>query len=471
MPPDEFLSKIVEILEPKGWIDGESDVEFFVTEWRKLWHGHCIGVALPSSSEQVSLVLSLCNQYGVSVTPQGGNTGLVGGGVPSGGIVLSTRRLNQVRLIDRNNQTVTIEAGCTLASVQELAADNGLLFPLSLASEGICQIGGNLATNAGGVGVLRYGNARDLVLGLEVVLADGRVIDGLSGLRKDNTAYDLNSLFIGSEGTLGVITAATLKLFPKPIEHEVAVIALPDISSALSVFTGFRKTAFNYLSAFEIMNGMAISLVRKHIPDTPPLFDKDYELYALLELTSPRDDQALARILERDFSDHIENGLVCDAVIAASEKQRQALWRMRESIPEAQVSEGKSVKHDISVAVSDVPELVHRATRVVSDILPDVRIVVFGHMGDGNLHFNLSQPTDMDGQAFLDMWDTFNDAVHTLVVEMNGSFSAEHGIGTLKRKDLARFGSPVLLDAMQSIKNALDPQGIMNPGKVLPRSP
>lgn len=468
LPPNELTNKMRAILGPKGWLDAKDDLEPFVTEWRGFWRGNCFGVAIPANTEEVSAVVRLCNETGTPIAPIGGNTGLVGGGVPNGGIVLSTRRMNRVLGIDVANQTVAVEAGCILADVQGAAEESGLLFPLSLGAEGTCQIGGNLSTNAGGVGVLRYGNARDLVLGLEAVLPSGEVWDGMTALRKDNTGYDLKHLFMGAEGTLGIITRAVLKLFPAPKVRETALLALPSIDAALGLFINLRAEGGDNLTAYEVINETAMNLVGKHIPGGENPFKTSCDFYALVELTSSRRNDDLRSVLESCFETALEAGLVTDAVLAESTQQADALWRLRETIPEAQVLEGASIKHDVSVPVSKVPGLIAEGAELVEAAIPGTRVVAFGHMGDGNIHFNLTPPKGADGEMFLKEWSRVNRVVHDLVMEMGGSFSAEHGIGQLKRGDLARYGSPAGLSAMENIKTALDPNGIMNPGKVLP---
>lgn len=456
------------MLGPKGWIEQPDELEPFITEWRGLWRGSCTGVALPDTTEQVSEVLRLCAETRTPVVPHGGNTGLVGGGVPHGGIVLSTRRLNRIRDLDVANQTMTVEAGCILADIQAKAAEADLFFPLSLGAEGSCQIGGNLSTNAGGVGVLRYGNARDLALGLEVVLPSGDIWENLKGLRKDNTGYDLKHLFIGAEGTLGVITGAVLKLFPYPHGKETAMVALPSAEAALSLFVKLRAVGGDNLTAFEIINQMAMSLVTTHIPGAKNPFADTHAYYALIELSSPRANDDLRAIMEACFAPALEGGIIDDAVLAENAGQCANLWHLRESIPEAQVAEGASIKHDISVPVPRIPEFMTLANEQIIKALPETRIVAFGHMGDGNLHYNLTLPVNDDGQTFLARWDTFNRLVHDIAMDMGGSFSAEHGLGQLKRGELERYGSPVTISLMRSIKTALDPHGIMNPGKVIP---
>lgn len=463
-----LIQQLRQILGPKGWVDDAAGVESYITEWRGMWRGSCIGVAMPESTDQVSQVVKLCNETATPITPMGGNTGLVGGGVPDGGIVVSTRRLDRILDLDPANQTISVEAGCILSTIQERAAEAGLLFPLSLGAEGTCQIGGNLSTNAGGVGVLRYGNARDLTLGLEVVLPSGDIWNGMTGLRKDNTGYDLKHLIMGAEGTLGIITGAVLKLFPNPKSRETAILALPSVEAALELFVQLRSDGGDNLTAFEILNAMAMTLVAKHIPDARNPFEDNYPCYSLIELTSSRAGDDLRSVLETCFTHALESGIVIDAVLAESAQQSEALWRLRESIPEAQVLEGASIKHDVSVPVSSVPALVERAEEALAEHLPEARIVAFGHMGDGNLHYNLTLPENGDSEAFMSQREMINRVIHDLVMELKGSFSAEHGIGQLKREDLGRYGSPAALSTMRAIKSALDMKGIMNPGKVIP---
>ncbi len=469
-----LIDRLRETLGPRGWIDLPDDLEPYITEWRGLWRGNCMGVAFPESTEQVAAVIRLCAETRTPVVPHGGNTGLVGGGVPQGGIVLSAKRMNRIREIDVANQTMTVDAGCILADIQTTVADAGLFFPLSLGAEGTCQIGGNLSTNAGGVGVLRYGNARDLTLGLEVVTPSGDIWNGLKGLRKDNTGYDLKHLFIGAEGTLGVITGAVLKLYPAPQSHATAMVGLASAEAALALFVQIRAIGGDNLTAFEIINHMAMGLVNTHIPEARNPFATSHAYYALVELSSSRPADDLRAIMENCFENALEGGIIEDAVIAESTGQAAGLWRLRESIPEAQVTEGASIKHDISVPVSKVPDFIQQASAQVAATLSGTRVVAFGHMGDGNLHYNLTFPentpenNDENDQGFLDQWSTFNRVVHELAVSMGGSFSAEHGIGRLKRGELGRYGSPVAISMMRGIKSVLDPHGIMNPGKVIP---
>ncbi len=466
-PSDGVLGAIRDVVGPKGWIDDPAGLEPYLVEERGLFHGDCAAVARPSTAAELADVVRLCADAGVAIVPQGGNTGLVGGGVPDGGIVLSTARMNRIRAIDPVNRTITVEAGVILADLQTAAAEAGALFPLSLGAEGSCRIGGNLATNAGGVTVVRYGNARDMVLGLEVVLPDGRIWDGLRELRKDNTGYDLKQLFLGSEGTLGIITAAVLKLYPQPRAAETALAAVPSVRAAVDLFKRTCDFAGDSLTAFEFMARIGIDFVVKHIPDIVDPFTESYPHYALIKLTSARTNAALRDTLEAILADAFDDGLVRDAVIAASEAQSEALWRIRESIPEGQKPEGGSIKNDVSVPLSRVTEFIERATEAVEQAMPGIRVVPFGHLGDGNIHFNLSQPVGADTQAFLAEWDRFDRIVADIATGLGGSFSAEHGIGRLKRVDMTRYKSDVEMDLMRALKRALDPNNIMNPGKVV----
>ena len=466
-PPGGALAAIRDLVGPKGWIDDPADLEPFLVEERGLFHGACAAVVKPASTEELARVVRLCADAGIAIVPQGGNTGLVGGGVPDGGIVLSTARMNRIRAIDPVNRTISLEAGVILADVQAAAEEAGALFPLSLGAEGSCRIGGNLATNAGGITVVRYGNARDMVLGLEVVLPDGRIWDGMRELRKNNTGYDLKQVFLGSEGTLGIITAAVLKLYPKPRAAETALAAVPSVRAALDLFNRTNELAGDSLTAFEFMARIGIDFVLKHVPDTVDPFTERHPFYALIKLTSTRSNATLKDTLESILADAFEEGLVEDAVIAASEAQSDALWRIRESIPEGQKPEGGSIKNDVSVPLSRVPEFIESATAAVEQAMPGIRVVPFGHFGDGNIHFNLSQPVGADPKAFLAEWDRFDRIVADIATGLGGSFSAEHGIGRLKRVDMTRYKSDVEMDLMRALKRAIDPRNIMNPGKVV----
>jgi FAD/FMN-containing dehydrogenase len=440
----------------------------YLREWRDMYEGKAGIVLRPGSTEEVSKILGIAHQHRIPVVPQAGNTGLVGGQMPfNGEILLSVSRLKRVRAVDAQGYTMTVEAGLTLAEVQAEADKVNRLFPLSLPSEGTCQLGGNLGTNAGGVGVLAYGNTRQLVLGLEVVLADGQIWNGLKALKKDNTGYDLRDLFIGSEGTLGVITAAVLKLFPRPAEKATALVALPDFDSALPFFSLAQETAGTGLTAFEFMPRIVLDFVLKHTPGAREPFASKYAWYALLEVSALKADGTAERLLTDSLETASERGLVIDAAIAQSLAQARDLWRLREAISEAQKPEGGNIKHDVSVPVQAIPEFVARANALVERICPGARPLAFGHFGDGNVHYNISQPVGMAKADFLALWDDIVRAVHSLVTEMDGSISAEHGIGVMKRTELARAKSALELDLMRRIKAAFDPHGVLNPGKVL----
>jgi FAD/FMN-containing dehydrogenase len=464
------VERIRALLGPGGCLEDASDVEPYLVDFRGLYRGSTPMVACPASTADVAEVLAICNELGVGVVPHGGNTSYCGGATPheSGDeIVLSLRRMNRVREVDADNFSMTVEAGCLLADVQAAAESADRFFPLALGSEGSCQIGGNLSTNAGGLNAVRYGVARDLALGLEVVLADGRVIDGLSSLRKDNTGYDLRDLFIGAEGTLGVITAASLKLFPRPRTIETAFVAVPDIGAAVQLLARMRAATGDAVTSFEYLPRIAVELATHHVPGVTDPIQRPYEAYVLCEVSTARDDPQLRGLLESALGQALDDGLVHDAVIAESLAQRAALWKLRESVPEAQRAEGASIKHDVSVPVAALPRFVPEATAAVLAIVPAGRMVAYGHVGDGNLHFNVSVPLGEDGSAFLAHAPAIHEAVHEIVRRYRGSISAEHGIGRLKREALARHRSHVDLEVMRAIKRALDPRGILNPGKVL----
>jgi FAD/FMN-containing dehydrogenase len=463
----EFLDLLSTRLGSQHVIHDQAAMEGYLVEERKLYRGTALAVVRPGSTEEVALVVRECAKADVAVVPQGGNTGLVGGGVPHKGIVLSLARLDRIREVDPFNATITVEAGCILKTVQDEAGKADCLFPLSLASEGSCRIGGNIATNAGGVNVLRYGNTRDLVLGLEVVLADGRIWNGLKGLRKDNMGYDLKNLFIGSEGTLGVITAAVLKLFPRPKSRTVALVGCASPHAALALFDRLRRQTGDQLTAFEFMPRFALEIVLKHAAGAVPPLGGWHEAYALVELSSPDPAIDLRERIEAVLGEALEVGIVEDAVIAASEAQGEALWHLRESLSHVQRLEGGSIKHDVAVPVSKVADFIATATQACEVALPGVRVCAFGHFGDGNIHFNLSQPVAMEKAAFLGQWERFNRIVHDIVHAMNGSISAEHGVGLIKRDELVLYKDPVALDLMRALKRTLDPQNILNPGKVL----
>ena len=469
-PSDDVIDRLKQALGPGGWIDDARDMAPYLTDMRGVYPARTSLVARPNSTDRVAAVVKICAEAGVGLVPQGGNTGLVGGSVPreSGGdILLSLGRMNKLRAIDPANNTITVEAGCVLADIQAAAAGAERLFPLSLAAEGSCQIGGNLSTNAGGTGVLRYGNARDLALGLEVVLPDGRLWDGLKGLRKDNTGYDLKQLFIGAEGTLGVITAAVLKLFPRPKEVRAAFAAAPDIEAAMALFSRAREAAGETLTGCETLPRIAIDFVLRHLPECRDPLADPHPWYVLIELTATSRAADLDATLEGLLGEAMEAGEVSDATIAANEEQVRALWRLREGIAEVQKHEGASIKHDVSLPLSRVADFINEAIAAVEARLPGIRPLAFGHLGDGNIHFNLAQPVGADGVEFLARREEFYRLVHDIAEAMGGSFSAEHGIGRMRRAELEHYRPAVELDLMRKIKATLDPQGIMNPGKLV----
>ena len=461
-----LITELGRVLGERHVLVAAEEVAPYCTDWRGRYSGAAVCVVLPGSTEEVAAAVSACAAAGVAVVPQGGNTGLCGGATPVGGeVVVCLRRLNRIRAIDADNNSITVEAGCTLHAVQEAATAAGRLFPLSLAAEGSATLGGNLSTNAGGVQVLRYGNARELCLGLEVVLADGRIWNGLRGLRKDNTGYDLKHLFVGAEGTLGLITAATLKLFPRPRVHATAWAAVPDPAAAVSLLGRLRDVAGDNVTAFEIVGRPALELVLRHIPNARDPLAGGPAWQVLVELSGARDD--LPATLEQALQQAAEAGVIDDAVVAASEAQTAALWALRENVSEAQKVEGVSIKHDVAVPVSRIAEFITRADAAVRATFPDVRIVCFGHIGDGNLHYNQSKPDAQSNAAFIAQTGSVNRLVHDLVHELGGSISAEHGLGQLKRDEVLRYKSETEMDLMRAVKQALDPRGLMNPGKVL----
>jgi len=461
---------LAEILDPDEILTAPPDIAPFLTDHRNLYHGRALAVVVPRTVEQVSRVARFCNINRIGLVPHGGNTGYCGGATPDDSaeqVVISMRRLNHIRNVDPLNYSLVAEAGCILADVQRAADDVERFFPLSLGSEGTCQIGGNLSTNAGGLSVLRYGMMRDLVLGLEVVLADGRVFSSLSALRKDNTGYDIKSLFLGAEGTLGIITAASVKLFPKVRASATAFAAVRDVRSAVDLLARLREASGDRVSSFELMPRIGIDLTTRHIPGVTDPLQKPYAWYVLCELTSARGTDPLEVVMEEALTSALEDSLVLDAVLSRNERERAALWKIRETIPEAQRMDGASLKHDISVSITAIPEFVEQASSWVEANVPDGRLVVYGHVGDGNLHFNLNQAPASDRDTFLAREPVIKRALHDLVHEFGGSFSAEHGIGKLKVEELERYASPVELDLMRAVKQALDPNGVLNPGKVL----
>jgi FAD/FMN-containing dehydrogenase len=465
----ELLGRLREILGD-GLLTEAADCQPFLVDHLGRCHGNAVGVAQPRSVAEVSQLLALCAAERIGVVPHGGNTSYCGGAIPDESgrqLVVSLRRMNRIRSIDVENYSLTAEAGCVLAQVQAAADAAERFFPLSIGSQGSCQIGGNLSTNAGGVNVLRYGMTRDLVLGLEVVLPGGRVLDGLSVLRKDNTGYDLKSLFLGAEGTLGIITAASFKLFPQIRARATALAAVPSVRAAVALLTELRATSGDRISSFELIPRIGIELTTRHIPGVNDPLPGEYSWYVLCELSSSRATEPLDAVLEEALGAALERGTVLDAVVVRSERERAALWKLRESIPPAQRHEGASLKHDISLPVAQLADFVERAAPWIAANSPDGRLVCYGHVGDGNLHFNVSQLPGTDRDSFLARTEAVRRGVHDLVREFGGSFSAEHGIGRTKVGELERYASPVELELMRAVKQALDPHGIMNPGKVL----
>ncbi len=467
---DTLTSALAEIVGPQNVLTDSEDIAPYLVEWRNLYHGTTPAVVRPGNTEEVSQIMKWATRCRQPVVPQGGNTGLVGGQVPdeSGNeVILSLTRLDKIRQVDAQGATVHVEAGAILQDIQSAAAEAGMLFPLTLGSQGTCRIGGNISTNAGGVGVLAYGNTRDLVLGLEVVLPTGEIWDGLSRLRKDNTGYDLKNLFIGGEGTLGIITAAILKLFPAPMGRAVAIAGIADPDAALTLLAKTRHAAGPGLTGFEIIPRIGLEFVIRHIPGNRDPMVNAHPWYAVVEIASFRSEEDAGAMMEAALADALDTGLVDDAVIAASLAQAEAIWKLRHGLSEAQRPEGGSIKHDISVPVARVPEFIRRASETVTGLIPGCRPVPFGHVGDGNIHFNVSQPSDMDKEDFLARWRDLNAAVHAIVLEMHGSISAEHGIGRLKRDILKSMKSEIEMDLMRRIKKSFDPAGILSPGRVL----
>ncbi len=465
-----LLDQFAAIVGDRYALRAPDDIAPYVKEERGLWPGVSPLVLRPGSVAEISAIMKLATQTRTPVVPQGGNTGLVGGQMPdrSGSqIILSLGRLNRIREIDTRSNTITAEAGIILANLHKAAEDVDRLYPLALASQGTCQVGGNLSANAGGVGAVSYGIARDLCLGLEVVLPTGEVLDDLRKLKKDNTGYDLKDLFIGAEGTLGVITAAVLKLFPRPRSRDVAWIGLKSPDAALDLLNAALSGAGTGLTAFELIHRRALEFQAKHFPGTPCPISLDHEWFVLMEISSGRSESDARELSEGILGDALESGLIDDAAISESLTQADTFWRLREEIPESQKPEGASIKHDISVPVAAIPDFIARAAVDVERVCPGARVVCFGHMGDGNLHYNISQPVGWEKQAFLDLYRPMNKAVHDVVRALDGSISAEHGIGVLKRDELLSTAPPVAIDLMRRVKAAFDPAGIMNPGKII----
>jgi len=469
-PSSRTLEDLKAVVGPGAWLEHPNDVAPFLTDHRRLYRGATPLVLMPSNAAEVAGILAVCHRDEVAVVPQGGNTGYCGAATPDehgSEIVLCMRGLKRVRQVDAANSSMIVEAGCTLAETQAAARDAGRLFPLSLGSEGTAQIGGNLSTNAGGTAVLRYGMMRDLVLGLEVVLADGSVLHSLKSLRKDNTGYDVKSLFVGAEGTLGVITAASLKLYPLPADTATALVGVDSPQRALELLALLRTAAGDQVTSFELMPKLAVELTVRHVPGVANPKDPDTPWHLLVELTSPNPHQNLLGLLTATLEDAAASGTILDALFANSGAQTQALWKLRESIPEAQRRHGASLKHDVSVPVSAIPSLIEAGSVLAQRLAPEGEVIAYGHAGDGNLHFNVSQKPGAPLDAFLARAPALEHAMFDLVESLDGSISAEHGIGRLKAAEFARRADPVELRVMRELKRALDPRGILNPGKVL----
>ncbi len=458
--------KLQSIVGDDGWVTDKQKLEPHLTEWRDTWRGETSVMVMPDTTAKVAAIVSACRDAGVAIVPQGGNTGLCGGAIPDRSgeqVLLSMSRMNRVRSITPEDYSIVVEAGCTLASVQDTAARADRLFPLSLAAEGSCQIGGNLSTNAGGINVLRYGTARDQALGLEVVLADGSVWDGLRSLRKDTAGYDLKQLFIGSEGTLGIITAASLRLYPAIRNAQTAMIAIDSPDSAVELLSMLRHRLADQIQAFELIPRRAMRFVHRHVPSCQCPLKLDHSWYVLLESSGGSNDGAL----ENDLMEAADRGLIRDAAIAKNIAEADAMWRLRHAISESQKREGASLKHDVSVPVGSVANFIEAAEQAVLAYLPGTRVVAFGHVGDGNIHFNLSQPKDSDAASFLAMREPLATVVYDVVVRFGGSISAEHGVGQAKREHLRHYKSETELTLMARLKSALDPDHLLNPGKVI----
>jgi len=464
------VDRISSVVGAAGLVTGEEGMTPYTIDWRKRYAGRPLAVVRPASTREVAEVVGICAQTRTAVVPQGGNTGLQGGGITDASgtqILLSTGRMNRVRAIDPVNNTITVEAGCVLAQVQRAAEGAGRLFPLSLGAEGSATIGGNLSTNAGGTGVLRYGNTRDLALGLEVVLASGEVWDGLRGLRKDNTGYDLKHLFIGAEGTLGVITAGVMKLYPLPAARLSGIAAVGSPQHALRLLEIAQRQSGDALTGFEMFSDFCVSLLVKHFPQTRTPFQARHPQYVLIEISDARAEASARSEIESILAEGMDAGVVLDAVVAQSLAQVRAMWALREGITEAQRLEGLNVKHDVSVPISRIAEFIAATDAEIRRAYPDVRMVIFGHLGDGNLHYNVCGPQGIPPEVFLREEAGVTRIVHDSVARFNGSISAEHGLGQARREEIRRYKSALELDLMRKVKAALDPLGIMNPGKVL----
>jgi FAD/FMN-containing dehydrogenase len=473
-PSRASLDAIRNLLGPGGWLDSADDRAPFETDFRRIHRGSTPLVALPDSTATVAELVKLCAARGIGMVPQGGNTSYCGGATPraiGADIVISLRRMRRIRAVDPDNDSMTAEAGCVLAKLQDAAAAANRLLPMSLGSEGSCTLGGIISTNAGGTVVLRYGMMRALVLGLEAVLPDGAVLDQLTALRKDNTGYDVKQLFIGAEGTLGIVTAAALRLWPRPAAFATALAAVGSPGDAVRLLGRLREALGDTVTAFELMPRIALEFVCRHVPATRDPFEHPHAWYVLTEISLPQADSDLGGRFEAALASALADGIANDAATATSESQREAFWRLRETIPEGQRHEGPGLKHDVSVGTTQLPQFIDEGRSLIERLAPGARLVAYGHLGDGNLHFNVSAPDGSDGSDLARMADAIGRGVHDLVARYRGSISAEHGIGQLKIGELARYEDPVALDLMRTIKRALDPQGIMNPGKVLDDRP
>ena len=464
-----LLSRLQGILDDRGIITDRDEAEPYLEERRGRFQSKSRVIVRPRDAAEVQAVVRACISEKTSLVPQGGNTGLCGGAVADvDEVILSLERLREIRDLDPVNNTMTVEAGCVLADLQTQARDANRFFPLSLAAEGSCQIGGNLATNAGGINVLRYGNARDQVLGLEAVMPNGKLLSDLHGLRKNNTGYDLKQLLIGSEGTLGIITAATLKLYPHPDQSASSLVALRDLAASITFLGQAQSGSGGTLCSFELIPRIGLDFACRHVTGCSDPMTTPHDWYVLLALQASGDAIDVKILLSQILETAFEAGEITDAVVASSEQQAQALWKLREGLVEGQRFEGASIKHDVSVPVSKVPEFIDRASATVTQRVPGIRPCPFGHVGDGNIHFNLSQPVEMDGQTFLALWEEINHLVHDHVADLGGSFSAEHGIGISKISEMHRYKDPTALEIMATIKGAIDPDNLFNPGKVIP---
>jgi FAD/FMN-containing dehydrogenase len=462
----ETAERLKQAVGPKGFTEDPAELAPHLHEWRSKFNGRAQLMLKPATTAEVSAILAICHETQTPVVPQGGNTGLVGAQIPyDNEVLLSLERMNRIRAIDVPNASLIAEAGVILAAAQHAADENGLMLPLSLAAEGSCTIGGNLSTNAGGVNVVRYGMARAQVLGVEAVLADGRVLDLLRTLRKDNTGYDLKQLFIGAEGTLGIITAAALRLMPKPAMRRTAFVAVPSVDAAIQLLSRLQAASGGLVNAFELIPRLALDFVLAHIPATSDPLAARAPWYVLVEMSGAHGIEAA---FDAALELAIEDGIATDAAIASNEAQRAALWKIRETLPEAEKKESASLKHDVSVPVTAIPAFIETCNKAVAKILPEARPLPFGHLGDGNIHFNYQAERGTPAEPFLAHWDEVSRVVHDITRDFGGSFSAEHGVGVLKRSDLLRYKSAAEIDVMKSLKRALDPKNILNPGKLLP---